>query len=551
MSNTIDSSQPPPPLPIKRLQESLINRIAAGEVIHRPASALKELIENCLDARSTSIRITVKDGGLKLLQIQDNGCGIRKADLPILAERFTTSKLSTFSDLSRISTYGFRGEALASISHVAHLTVITKTKSEQCAWKAHYSDGALCPAKPGQTVEPKPFAGNDGTLITIEDMFYNTPTRLAALRSSSEEYAKILDVVTRYAVHNPRVSFTCKKAGSSSTEVSTPANSEVPLVIKLLYGPSIAKELLHAKTSSERRTRNVQTTEEMEVDGSAPQTWHAEAYFTSANYQAKKSTLLLFINHRLVESPRIKKAIESVYTGILPKGSFPFVYLSLQVDPESIDVNVHPTKRTVHFLNEDEIMEIIADAIQTVLSGQSEDGTKNSTATSRAFPVQTLLTGTTRKGISKTRSNQVKGADKLSSDEEETDELEPNQSNQAPPKKKTPSHLKVRNSLQDRTLDSMFPIAHPSQIIDVDKASKPSAAQQKTQPRVLNKEIVETQCYLASIASLRQAVLNGKHDQLAEILANHIFVGIIDLARGLALIQYSTRLYLVNYASLA
>ncbi|KAJ8509480.1 hypothetical protein ONZ45_g8355 [Pleurotus djamor] len=517
------------PLPIKRLQEALINRIAAGEIIHRPASALKELIENSLDAGSTTIRITSKDGGMKLLQIQDNGCGIRKADLPILAERFTTSKLSTFSDLSRIATYGFR---------------VTKTKSESCAWRAVYCDGSLVPPKPGQTPDPKPCAGNDGTVITIEDLFFNTPTRLSALRSASEEYSRILDVVTKYAVHNPSTAFVCKKVGSASPDISTPSGSSVRQNIQLLYGNSIAKELMHATISSVSFKPDASSDEDEDQLDDAPQThapvWSAETFCSNANYQAKRTIFLLFINHRLVESPRMKRALEAVYSPILPKGTFPFIYLSLALDPRNVDVNVHPTKKEVHFLREEYITDKICDAIQAELGKQNH---------SRTFQYQTLLTGG------------ILGKGKQKAVEEEGDDVEDesegaDEDSQAPPPggrslpKKVASQHKVRVSLKDRTLDSMFPVRSQSQQQVSAADSVPLPPSQPSSP-TKTRDIKESQCFLTSVNNLRNALNKRRHKQLTEILEQHTFVGIVDLQRCQSLIQHSTKLYLVNHASLS
>ncbi|KAF4537238.1 DNA mismatch repair protein [Lasiodiplodia theobromae] len=367
----VDATPPsvtPPVAPrrIQALSQDVVNKIAAGEIIVAPVHALKELIENAVDAGSTALEVLVKDGGLKLLQITDNGHGIDRDDLPILCERFTTSKLKAFEDLTSIGTYGFRGEALASISHIAHLSVTTRVKESSCAWKAHYADGKLVPPKPNQGPDPKPCAGRQGTQITVEDLFYNVPTRRRAFRSASEEYAKILDLVGRYAVHCVGVSFSCKKHGDSSMGISVPASATIVDRIRQVQGNAVANELIEVHASNDR--------------------WgfKADAWVSNANYSVKRTTLLLFINHRSVDSSAIKKAVEQTYSTFLPKGGHPFVYLSLDIDPQRVDVNVHPTKREVNFLNEDEIIEVICDEIRSSLGNVD---------TSRTFMTQSLLPG--------------------------------------------------------------------------------------------------------------------------------------------------------------
>ncbi|KAI4486155.1 hypothetical protein M0802_012523 [Mischocyttarus mexicanus] len=338
------------PAKIRKLDEVVVNRIAAGEIIQRPANALKELIENSLDAKATNIQIIVKEGGLKLLQIQDNGTGIKKDDMDIVCERFTTSKLQNFDDLKTISTYGFRGEALASISHIALLTITTKTSDEKCAYRAMYINSKL-------KEQPKPCAGNQGTMITIENLFYNVATRRKALSSSSEEFNKITDVVIKYSIHNPKVGFTLKKHGETTPQVRTTHNSTKMNNIKILYGNPVARELL-----------------EIEFQDDTYQ-FKMHALITNPNYTSKRMIFLLFINNRLVESTPIKKMLEEMYAIHLPKKTHPFVYLSLEINPNNVDVNVHPTKHEVRFLHEDIIIEKVKLALDEKLSSDSASRT--------------------------------------------------------------------------------------------------------------------------------------------------------------------------------
>lgn len=494
---------------IRALDADVVNKIAAGEIIVAPVHALKELIENAVDAGSTSLEVLVKDGGLKLLQIADNGCGIDKEDLPILCERFTTSKLQKFEDLSSIATYGFRGEALASISHIAHLTVTTKTKDSTCAWRAHYDGGKLVPVKPGQTPEPKPVAGRNGTQLTVEDLFYNIPTRRRAFRSASDEYNKIIDMVGKYAVHCSHVAFSCKKQGESSTSISVPAHASVVDRIRQIYGGSVANELVEYSASDDR--------------------WgfKAQGQATNANYHIKKTTLLLFINHRCVESSNIKKAIEQTYAAFLPKNGHPFVYLSLEIDPRRVDVNVHPTKREVNFLNEDEIIQAICEHIRTRLAAVDM---------SRTFMTQTLLPG----------------ADWASTQMQANDNTTPASVSKPTSRRTTRPNENnlVRTDTNLRKITSMFAPAGGSPAATSDTAVTAVTAPDIQPPEAIEYETndrEQTACRLASVRELRSEVRDAMHHELTEVFATYTFVGVVDERRRLAAIQGGVKLYLVDY----
>uniref|UniRef100_A0A182N345 DNA mismatch repair protein S5 domain-containing protein n=1 Tax=Anopheles dirus TaxID=7168 RepID=A0A182N345_9DIPT len=473
---------------IRKLDEVVVNRIAAGEIIQRPANALKEMMENSLDAKATSIQITVKAGGLRSLQIQDNGTGIRREDLEIVCERFTTSKLQSFDDLSSISTYGFRGEALASISHVAHLSIVTKTKHEKCGYRACYEDGKL-------KGDIKPIAGNQGTQITVDDLFYNVPMRKQALKTPNEEFQRISDVVGKYAVHNPHACFILKKFGETAA-IRTQPKSTVAQNIGTIYGAAIGKALIPIELKDDILQLAV------------------EGYVTNVNFSLKKAISLMFINHRAVECSALKKAIDAIYSLYLPKGSAPFVYLSLELSPQNVDVNVHPTKHEVHFLHEEEIVEKVKLLVERALLGGNA---------TRSY-TQALLPGALQPLESSKSNESLVGND----DKPRLD------------------YKLVRTSHSEQKLDKFFNISgsgngsQPKEDAPDKKVLEPKL----TQPSPSRKQkATKRETRLTSVHNLRQRIESDGDENLRKIFRELTYVGTID--RHQVLIQYDTQLYLV------
>ncbi|KXZ55311.1 hypothetical protein GPECTOR_3g445 [Gonium pectorale] len=357
------------PPAIRKLDENVVNKIAAGEVIQRPASALKEMLENSLDAGSTQISVLVKEGGNKLLQITDNGCGIRKDDLPILCHRHTTSKLREFEDLQTLSTLGFRGEALCSISFVSHMSVTTMARGAQYGYRVNFKDSEMEP--PG----PRPVAAVPGTTISVEDLFFNVPTRRKALKSASEEYSHILDVVGRYAVYSTGVAISCRRAGESRPDISTTATGSRLDAVRAVYGADVARELLPLLLEAGGGTGP-----EVSVDG--PLGLRVEGLLSGANYvTGKKTVLVLFINGRCVECSPLRRCLEGLYASLLPKAARPWLFLDVRLPPRQVEVNMHPTKREVGFMHQVEVIEEIRRAVEAKLLASNESRTFATTAT--------------------------------------------------------------------------------------------------------------------------------------------------------------------------
>ena len=342
---------------IRILPAEVAAKIAAGEVVERPASVVKELIENAIDAGATEIRIEVRQGGRRLVRVADNGCGIPSAEVELAFARHSTSKLTGVDDLARIVTLGFRGEALASIAAVSHLTVLTRVADEPVGSHLRLEGGSLV-SREGRGCPV-------GTVVTVENLFYNVPARLKFLRSEATERRHIDRLITRYAMAYPTLRFSVTHNGRLTFQ-STGSGQLYDVLIKV-YGLDVAKQMLPV-TSSSIEGVDSETT----PPGTPGQEPLVSGYVSApAMNRANRDHITFFINGRWVRDRMLAYAVEQAYHTLLPVGRHPLAVLRVDLDPAEVDVNVHPTKSEVKFLHRDRVFAAVQKAVRRTLVDQS------------------------------------------------------------------------------------------------------------------------------------------------------------------------------------
>ncbi|HEX9062435.1 MAG TPA: DNA mismatch repair endonuclease MutL, partial [Clostridia bacterium] len=308
------------------LDESTANKIAAGEVVERPASVVKELMENSIDAGATSISVDIKNGGVSYIKISDNGSGIAGDDVEIAFERHATSKIRSSNDLDSIVTLGFRGEALASIASVSEIELLTRTKDSET--------GTYIKITGGTVQEVKSAGCPVGTTFTVRDLFYNTPARFKFLKKDSTETGYISDIISKIALGKPSISI--RFTSNGSRVIHTPGNGDLLSAIFSVFGKETAKMVIPAEYKDSR----------VKVTGFAGKPEIARASRTSQ---------IFFLNGRYIKSKLISSAADEAYKTILMKNKYPFLVLNVEISPQMVDINVHPAKTEVRFSDEQEI----------------------------------------------------------------------------------------------------------------------------------------------------------------------------------------------------
>lgn len=315
------------------LPDKLASQIAAGEVVERPSSVVKELVENAIDAGATTINVDIREGGRKSIQIADNGQGIPAAEIEIAFHRHATSKLQTVEDLTAIRTLGFRGEALAAIAAVSQVTLISRAQGEATGTRLVLDGGAK--------VSREMAGAPQGTVISVENLFFNVPARLKFLKSETTEKRLIDEFVTRYALAYPHIRFRLTHNGRITFQST--GNGSVLDVLVAIYGPDVARQLIEI---GDRR---------LEIEGESPISNLPSPISISgfignpAVHWSNRGQMVLFVNGRWVKDNQLTFAIIQAYHTLLPTGRYPLAILFLTLPPEEVDVNVHPAKTEVRF----------------------------------------------------------------------------------------------------------------------------------------------------------------------------------------------------------
>ncbi len=323
---------------IHALPDLLVNQIAAGEVVERPASALKELVENSLDAGAQSISVDLADGGMRRIRVADDGAGIEAADLPLALARFATSKIATLEDLERAATLGFRGEALASIGAVSRLAIASRRAGERHAWRIACEGGVLA------AVEPAALAA--GTTVEVEELYYNTPARRKFLRSEATEFARCEEAFSRAALSRPAVAFSLAHNGRRVAHLAPAAPRER---VGAVVGDEFAAAAVEVEASGAS----------LRLSGLA-----AAPGFTRASRDAQ----YLFVNGRFVRDKVVSHAIREAYADVLHGDRHPPYVLFLDIDPRLVDVNVHPAKTEVRFRDSGAVHQFVFHALSRALA---------------------------------------------------------------------------------------------------------------------------------------------------------------------------------------
>ena len=320
------------------LDDLTINKIAAGEVIERPASVIKEMVENSIDAGATNINVEIKNGGISYIRVSDNGKGIQKDDMEIAFERHATSKIRQASDLELVKSMGFRGEALASIAAIANVEMVSKHKDSDI--------GNKIVVEAGKTLEFEETGCPQGTTITVTNLFFNTPVRYKFLKKDFTEAGYIEDVITRIALVNPNISI--KLINTGKTIIQTSGNGNLQDVIYSIYGKDIASSVLDVEY----------TFDNLHITGVIGKPEIA---------RSNRSNQMFFVNKRYIKDKVLTGATEKAFKGMIPIGKFGFVILNIEMEPSKVDVNVHPAKLEVRFQEENKIFKAIYHAIQETL----------------------------------------------------------------------------------------------------------------------------------------------------------------------------------------